>query len=119
MKIPFMYFCKINHSYGETLTFTTPAVPLVDLGLSVKWASKNMGSDTESDAGSYYQWGALTGLTACSWDNYFDNPYDESGSIATTNISSARILYFYGSMMHSLSQSNRYVGRPIRAVCDM
>lgn len=54
MKIPFMYFCKINHSYGETLTITTPAVPLVDLGLSVKWASKNMGSDTESDAGSYY-----------------------------------------------------------------
>lgn len=199
-----------DFTYGETLTFTTPSGPFVDLGLSVKWASKNMGSETASDKGYYYQWGALTGSTACSWDNYFDNPYGESGdwvgctkvtddivstsydvvshyyngsarmpsademqelvdkctwtwttldgvsgyevtgpngatiflpatgqidgsgvsnaeqyggywsgSIATTNTSSARILYFYGSMMHSLSQSNRYVGRPIRAVCDM
>ena len=39
--------------------FTTPALPepsLVDLGLSVKWASFNLGASKPTDYGDYYQW---------------------------------------------------------------
>ena len=39
--------------------FTTPAPPepsLVDLGLSVKWASCNLGASKPTEYGGYYQW---------------------------------------------------------------
>ena len=39
--------------------FTTPALPksiLVDLGLSVKWASCNLGASKPTEYGGYYQW---------------------------------------------------------------
>ncbi len=32
----------------------------VDLGLSVKWADRNVGADSSTDYGGYYQWGATT-----------------------------------------------------------
>ena len=44
---------------GEPKTFTTPAPPtptLVDLGLSVKWASFNLGASKPSEYGGYFQW---------------------------------------------------------------
>ena len=44
---------------AETKTFTTPAPlepSLVDLGLSVKWASFNLGASKPSEYGGYYQW---------------------------------------------------------------
>lgn len=44
---------------AEPKTFTTPAPPtptLVDLGLSVKWASFNLGASTPAEYGGYYQW---------------------------------------------------------------
>lgn len=34
--------------------------PFVDLGLSVEWASFNLGSDTPEGYGDYYAWGELT-----------------------------------------------------------
>lgn len=33
---------------------------LVDLGLSVLWSGINLGAETETDAGNYYQWGTTT-----------------------------------------------------------
>ncbi|MDD5952025.1 MAG: Ig-like domain-containing protein [Bacteroidales bacterium] len=44
---------------GETKPFTTTAPPepsLVDLGLSVKWASCNLGASKPTECGGYYQW---------------------------------------------------------------
>ena len=35
----------------------------VDLGLSVKWANKNVGSQTEEDYGTYFSWGNTDGYT--------------------------------------------------------
>ena len=36
----------------------------VDLGLSVKWAKWNVGANSESDSGLYFQWGDTQGYTA-------------------------------------------------------
>ena len=43
----------------------------VDLGLSVKWATMNVGAKTEEDYGHYYMWGSITPNTpdACNWAN--------------------------------------------------
>ena len=37
---------------------------MVDLGLSVKWANKNVGASHPEDAGLYFQWGDTIGYTA-------------------------------------------------------
>ena len=43
----------------------------VDLGLSVKWATMNVGAKTEEDYGHYYMWGSITPNTPdeCNWAN--------------------------------------------------
>ena len=51
---------------GETKTFTSAAPPtptLVDLGLSVKWASFNLGASKPSEYGCYYQWAGTTDVS--------------------------------------------------------
>ena len=41
---------------GDFLTPALPFEPLVDLGLSVKWASCNLGASKPTEYGGYYQW---------------------------------------------------------------
>ena len=51
---------------GEPKTFTTPAPPTptcVDLGLSVKWASFNLGASKPTEYGGYYQWAGTTDVS--------------------------------------------------------
>ena len=46
--------------------FTSPAPPepsLVDLGLSVKWASCNLGASKPTEYGGYYQWAGTTDVS--------------------------------------------------------
>lgn len=59
-----------SYTYGETKSFTTIAkqngmlgspAEIVDLGLSVKWASWNMGASAPEESGSYLYWGDPTG----------------------------------------------------------
>ena len=49
--------------YGETKSFTVPRPHIyqepVDLGLSVKWASCNLGATVPEEYGDYYSWGEL------------------------------------------------------------
>ncbi len=45
-------------------------VELVDLGLSVKWASQNLGAANESAYGDYYAWGETETKIAYTWKNY-------------------------------------------------
>ena len=52
---------------------------LVDLGLSVKWCSQNVGADSESAYGEYYAWGETATKKTYSWANY----QHASGSTAT------------------------------------
>ena len=52
---------------------------LVDLGLSVKWADKNVGATDESPYGDYYAWGETSTKDDYTWANY----QHASGSAST------------------------------------
>lgn len=41
----------------------------VDLGLSVKWATCNVGASSPSDYGSYFAWGEITPKSEYTWGN--------------------------------------------------
>ncbi|MGM9818180.1 MAG: hypothetical protein ACI30B_04270, partial [Paludibacteraceae bacterium] len=44
----------------------------VDLGLSVKWATCNVGAATPEEAGNYYAWGEIATKETYEWSNYSD-----------------------------------------------
>ena len=47
----------------------------VDLGLSVKWATCNVGASKPSDYGNYYAWGEIEPKKNYTWSNYFDSEF--------------------------------------------
>ena len=54
-----------------TIEQQDPEVPeAVDLGLSVNWASSNIGATKPDESGTYYAWGETSGKTNFSWENY-------------------------------------------------
>ena len=59
--------------------FTTPAMPIpsiVDLGLSVKWASCNLGASKPTEYGGYYQWAGTEDVSDTSiYLNWSNCPY--------------------------------------------
>ena len=69
-------------SYGQQVMFTTKNLSssansgtngghaYVDLGLSVKWATCNMGSSVAEGSGNKYAWGETVSKTTFSWTNY-------------------------------------------------
>lgn len=62
---------------GDKLKFTSKIVTpeLVDLGLSVKWASFNLGATRPEEYGSYYQWAGLKDVSDTSiWLDYGNCP---------------------------------------------
>lgn len=76
----------------------TPAIPGtgVDLGLSVKWASYNMGATTPEEYGGYYAWGETKTKNYYGWNNYLHSigssniqKYNQQGS----NINAADYKY--------------------------
>lgn len=58
----------------------------VDLGLSVKWATKNVGASSPSDYGGYYAWGETRTKSRYDWDNCFDCLDSIGGSWGTYKI---------------------------------
>lgn len=54
---------------AEVINDVSPA-EAVDLGLSVKWASCNVGADTPEGYGSYFAWAETTPKSTYTWDNY-------------------------------------------------
>ena len=42
----------------------------VDLGLSVKWASFNLGATTPEEYGNYYAWGETDPISSGNWETY-------------------------------------------------
>lgn len=51
----------------------------VDLGLSVRWATCNVGATTPEGYGDYFAWGETTTKAIYNWSTYFDyNKYTES-----------------------------------------
>ena len=61
-----------TYKTGEVKSFTTNKAELiaVDLGLSVKWGSCNLGAALPEDYGDRYAWGELEPKKSYSWDNY-------------------------------------------------
>ena len=52
------------------ITGTLDGHGYVDLGLSVKWATCNIGSSHPLSPGLYFAWGEVTAKDSYSWDNY-------------------------------------------------
>ena len=61
--------------YSEISSFTTKpfsyvAGEIVDLGLSVKWSSTNLGAMSPEDSGAYFAWGETETKKVFSWKTY-------------------------------------------------
>ena len=85
---------EVGTAYGEEVTFTTLLDPAngheyVDLGLSVKWATCNVGANSPEEYGDYFAWGETNPKTEyyyCATDGisiselrsqgYIDSEYD-------------------------------------------
>ena len=59
----------------------------VDLGLSVCWASHNLGASSPEKDGDKYAWGETSSKTSFSWDNYKWSNYGSSTSFSKYNSS--------------------------------
>ena len=86
---------------AEPKTFTTPTPPtptLVDLGLSVKWASCNLGASKPTDYGCYYQWAGTTDVSdtgiKLGWSNC---PY-HTGSSSSSGWTKYNTIESYGTV---------------------
>ncbi|MBO4475459.1 MAG: hypothetical protein J5737_01875 [Bacteroidales bacterium] len=58
-----------NGGGGTTARHGKVGTP-VDLGLSVKWASWNVGAEKPEENGDYFAWGETEPKDSYSWDNY-------------------------------------------------
>ena len=62
--------CK-GTSYGNQIRFTTFTThSYVDLGLSVKWATCNIGAETPEEYGEFFAWGEVEPKENYSWITY-------------------------------------------------
>ncbi|QUB71470.1 hypothetical protein J4864_09940 [Prevotella multiformis] len=59
-----------NGGGGVTPPTPQPTMEYVDLGLSVKWATCNLGASKPSDYGHYYAWGETMVKADYSWNTY-------------------------------------------------
>ena len=62
-----------EYSYGEVRSFKTlqsGGPEAIDLGLSVKWATCNVGAESPEDYGSYYAWGETEEKSNYTLENY-------------------------------------------------
>ena len=63
-------------SYGEEVSFTTKeryyenGYEYIDLGLSVKWATCNVGASTPEEYGDYFAWGETEPKDVYDWSTY-------------------------------------------------
>ena len=57
------------------------AIPYVDLGLSVKWATCNLGASSPEQYGLYYQWGDTQGYGSDTSDGKYFDWADNSGNV--------------------------------------
>ena len=65
--------------YDETFTRNMlTSGEMVDLGLTVKWATRNLGATVPEEAGKYYAWGEQSDKSSFSWENYRFSPKDNA-----------------------------------------
>ncbi len=75
--------------YGEVQTFTTKEVVavMVDLGLSVKWATCNIGASSPEEYGDYYAWGEV--------EPYYTEGHSQDNPCNNWRIVDGKTLYGY------------------------
>ena len=54
----------------KKISIDYPRIEAVDLGLSVKWGSMNIGARTTDSFGDFFAWGELDTKLSYSWSNY-------------------------------------------------
>ncbi len=61
-----------SYSWSSIEEFNTKKLPegKVDLGLSVKWSSLNIGAESFYESGDYYAWGEITPKSSYNQNNY-------------------------------------------------
>ena len=59
-----------NQEIGFMRNTITDCVEVVDLGLSVMWATCNVGAESPEDYGDYFEWGEVEPKITYSWDTY-------------------------------------------------
>ncbi|MDE7455802.1 MAG: serine/threonine protein kinase [Prevotella sp.] len=64
--------CQYGGNHPKQATGIINGHEWVDLGLSVKWATCNVGASSPSDYGGFYAWGETQPKSRYNWDNYFD-----------------------------------------------
>ena len=72
------------------LTGTINGHEYVDLGLSVKWATCNVGASSPSDYGNYYAWGETSAKSSYTEDNYKYHKVYIGDDISETKYDAAR-----------------------------
>ena len=69
--IPLALILLMGVSCNQNEEVSAPTnVQAVDLGLSVKWASCNVGAESPEEYGNYYAWGEVTTKEDYSWSTY-------------------------------------------------
>lgn len=64
---------SIEFNSPERLPVSKPDnAEAVDLGLSIKWATCNVGATQAEEAGAFFAWGETTEKGEYSWNTYFD-----------------------------------------------
>ena len=92
------YYCvraSVNGSYyySDIKSFTTndiPASGYVDLGVSCKWATCNLGATSPEDSGDYYAWGETETRTFFYTSNYTYYKKSIGTEISGTDYDAAR-----------------------------
>lgn len=70
------YYCcsyvKVDghYLYSQVKSFSTSKYMSVDLGLSVKWATCNIGAEKPEDYGDYFAWGETSPKSKYDWETY-------------------------------------------------
>ena len=62
--------CEKNNEVSVTVSGSIDGHDYVDLGLSVKWATMNVGATAPEEYGNYYAWGEITTKDSYTWENY-------------------------------------------------
>ena len=68
--IPVSDVLKISFGLSGEEPDPEGGVTMVDMGLSVKWASANVGATKPSDYGNFYAYGEIEPKDVYSWDTY-------------------------------------------------
>lgn len=70
---------------NKTYTINKNAIQAIDLGLSVKWASCNLGATKPHEYGYYYAWGETTPKNTYDWKTY---KYSKGTEVSLTKYNS-------------------------------